>query len=112
MYSEQINKVLDEMTTRGDECGVKIGEILKELHPEATIFTLYRSAVAIQKKDSLVMIYSSGDPHAMGEQIDLETIKKWEKVYAINGDRWGVTLNKMIEKEFVEMKEPRRRNRK
>jgi len=83
------NKVTRRFLARGFVCGRKIADILRERHPKAQVYPLYRSAVAIEydSENKTVKIYAAGDPHAWGGDITPENVT--EEVYLIVGNRFG-----------------------
>ena len=48
MSNPWTNKVTRRFLARGFVCGRKIADILRERHPKAQVYPLYRSAVAIE----------------------------------------------------------------
>jgi len=91
---KQLDELVQAMVSMGNECGERIAEILKKQHPNATVYPLYRSAVAIEydEQERELIFYLAGDPHAWGNDITEETVKKITTVRVMVGDRFGPEL--------------------
>jgi len=83
--------IVRAMVLIGNECGERIAEILKKKHPDATVYPLYRSAVAIEydERERKLIFYLAGDPHAWGNDITEETVDEITTVQVLIGDRYG-----------------------
>ena len=100
---KKVEKFIEEHHEHGLECGVKIAHIAKELHPDAiAVIPLYRSCIVIkqsnqERDDGVCTIHSYADPHWLGGEIDIDTLKldKFHVEYYIQGDRQGpIIINK------------------
>lgn len=97
---EKLAETMKIMHEHGMECGLKIAEVVKEMHPDAiSIIPLYRSCIVItqdnrQKEQGDCTVHCYGDPHWMGGEIDIESLKRDEfhRLFYINGDRQGPLL--------------------
>ena len=74
----------------GLNCGKQIAEILKKKFPEATVYALYRSAVAIlyDQEEAEVRLIMAGDPHVMGRDISEKSVEEIIEEYRIVGNRY------------------------
>ena len=86
---EELIKILKEMEKLGFECGEKITEIARKLHPDAlAVVKGYRSALVILPPETdCVTVLMYGDPHAWGKEITEETVKDMVCKVEIRGDR-------------------------
>ena len=107
--NKKVEKFMEQHHEHGLECGEKIAEIAKELHPDAiAVIPLYRSCIVIkqsgqEREDGVCTIHSYADPHWLGGEIDIDTLKKDEFHFEfyVQGDRQGpIIVNKNhIEKD-------------
>lgn len=102
---KKINDILEKMKAHGDECGVDIASYLSKFHPNAQVYSLYRSAIALIKEEDNLWMYCCGDPHCMGEEINEKTIKAWEVKYLVSGQRFGVEFYKETFGKFFQLRE-------
>ena len=87
---EKVKEFMKMFVSHGMGCGEEIAHLLQERHPNALVFPLYRSAVALDKHEKGLVIYCCGDPHCMGGEIDAKTVGEWEREYYLSGQRFGV----------------------
>lgn len=100
--NEKVNEFMKEFHEHGIECGNKIADIAKEMHPDAmAIISLYRSCIVIkqseeEKKNGTCTIHSYADPHWLGEDIDVDTLKSddFHFEFCVRGDRQGPVILK------------------
>lgn len=100
---EKIKEFTKEFHVHGMGCGNKIAEIAKFLHPDALLIVpLYRSCIVVEQSDEDQKegdcdIHSYSDPHWLGGDIDIETLKsdRFHFVYKVRGDRQGPIITKM-----------------
>ena len=93
---KEINDIIKFMEDEGKHCGEIAGEFLQRVHPKATVFSMYRSAIAFEKDDkdyNIIHIYAVGDPHSMGKELNASTLKEWTNHMTIEGDRFSPILN-------------------
>lgn len=89
------NAISSELREYGFKCGDEIATIAKEMHPNALIvIPLYRSCIVIEqseeeKKEGSCTMHSYADPHWLGGEIDVDTLKTddFHFEYSIQGDR-------------------------
>lgn len=102
----KVNEFMQDFQTRGLGCGSKIADIAKELHPDAlAIVPLYRSCIVIvqsdeEKKDGVCTLHSYADPHWLGGEIDIDTLKSddFHFEFCVRGDRQGpAIINKKLD---------------
>lgn len=92
----------EKMKEKGLGCGIEIAKLAKEIHPNAiAIIPLYRSCLVIEqskgdKKNGMCTIHSYADPHWLGKDINVETLKSvdFHKRYFVLGMREGVDINR------------------
>lgn len=106
--NKKVEEFMEQHHEHGLECGEKISNIAKELHPDAlTIVPLYRSCIVIkqsdqEREDGVCTIHSYADPHWLGGEIDIDTLKSddFHFEFYVQGDRQGpVIINKSPVKE-------------
>lgn len=93
----KVKEFAQEFHEHGIQCGLKIASLVKEIHPEAVaVVPLYRSCIAIiqgngKYKDGNAVIHAYGDPHWLGGDIDIETLKsdRFHKMFYVHGLREG-----------------------
>lgn len=94
---EKVKEFVGEFREHGMGCGVKIAELAKEMHSGAiAIIPLYRSCIVVEqdigdKKEGDCVIHAYADPHWLGGEIDIESLKSedFHSVYHVQGDRQG-----------------------
>lgn len=94
---ERVNKFMEEFHEHGLGCGNEIAKLAKEIHPDAiAIIPLYRSCIVLEqsdgdKKDGSCILYCYADPHWLGEEIDVENLRKKDfyTKFIIQGHRDG-----------------------
>ena len=99
---EKIKKTLDVMHKHGMGCGNQIAEIARVIHPDALLIVpLYRSCIVVEQsdkeiKDGSCTIHTYADPHWLGREIDIDTLKSedFHFVYNVCGDRQGAVIKK------------------
>ena len=97
------SKFSREFHEHGMDCGSKIAELAKDMHPGAiAIIPLYRSCIVIEqsddeKKEGDCTVHTYADPHWLGGEIEIETLKSEEfhSVYHVQGDRQGPIIAHM-----------------
>ena len=91
MMEENVENFFDKFYQHGLGCGKEIAAILHKKHPDYLVYALYRSAIAIKydPENNHIDVFASGDPHAMGGEVNDESIAAGEIHMAITGDRWG-----------------------
>jgi len=104
---EKDKKVKEFMKTfveHGMGCGDKISAILQKRHPNAKVYPLYRSAVAIEydEKERKIYLFTSDDPHAMGQELTDKTVT--EVTFLISGNRFGPDFYHIIGDRALLMK--------
>lgn len=96
----EIDDLMKSLHIHGIGCGNKIAELVKEIHPNAVaIVPLYRSCIVVEqgdteKRDGIAIIHSYADPHWLGRDIDIETLKS-EDFYTrfiVQGHREGPAI--------------------
>jgi len=101
--NKKVEKFIEEHHEHGLDCGVKIAQIAKELHPDAlAIVPLYRSCIVIkqsnqERDDGVCSIHTYADPHWLGGEIDIDTLKSddFHFEFYVQGDRQGpIIVNK------------------
>lgn len=100
--NEKVNEFVKEFHNHGLGCGDKIANIAKEIHPNALVVVpLYRSCIVIEqseeeKKDGVCTLHSYADPHYLGGDIDLESLKseRFHYEFCVQGDRQGPVILK------------------
>jgi hypothetical protein len=93
---EVLEELLETLATMGKNCGELVAEYLMHTYPKASVIPMYRSAIAFEhdsKDYNKIHLYACGDPHCMGQTLDVETLKKWTNHMIIEGDRFGPILN-------------------
>ncbi len=102
---ERVAKFAQEFHEHGLGCGNEIANVVKEIHPDALIIVpLYRSCITIEqseeeKKNGVCTLHAYADPHWLGGEIDIDTLKKddFHFEFTIQGDRQApMILNKKI----------------
>lgn len=102
---EKVQEFMKKFEEQGMSCGEKIGQVLKFKYPKSQIFTLYRSAIAIERKnDDCVVLYTAGDPHVWGHEITLENLTVTE--HWITGDRFGPNIYQRLINTMTRMIAP------
>ena len=94
---EKVNEFVQKFHEHGIGCGQEISELVREMHPNAiAIVPLYRSCVAIEqsdedKKEGIATIHAYADPHWMGRDITIDTLKSddFHGKFIIQGKREG-----------------------
>ena len=86
-FTKEQKEFFKKFHQHGLECGEIIEEILKKRHPKATVYPLYRTAIAIEREGEQVHLYTAGDPHVWGLEITDKNLR--EDHYLITGDRFG-----------------------
>lgn len=82
MTNDKDCQVLEEMHKIGIDCGREIARLAKVIHPDYMIaIPLYRSCIVImqseeEKDKGICTVHSYADPHWLGEEVDIETLKK------------------------------------
>lgn len=107
---ENVDEFMGEFHEHGLECGEKIANIAKELHHNALVIVpLYRSCIVIEqsdkeKADGACTMHSYADPHWLGRDIDIETLKSSEFHFEllIKGDRQGAIIQEDEDKIIIE----------
>lgn len=92
---EKVEEFTKEFHEHGMGCGIKIAELAREMHSGAiAILPLYRSCIVVEqndgdKKEGDCTVHTYADPHWLGGEIDIETLKSEEfhSVYHVQGDR-------------------------
>lgn len=110
---KKVNEFMKDFRTHGLGCGSKIAEIAKEIHPDAlAIVPLYRSCIVIkqsdeEKKDGMCAIHSYADPHWLGGEISVETLKSddFHFEFVVQGDRQGPSILKKHCPEDVDVED-------
>lgn len=100
--NDNVKEFMKDFRSRGLGCGAKIADVAKEIHPNAlAIVPLYRSCIVIEqskeeKKDGVCTLHSYADPHWLGGEIDVDTLKSddFHFEFCIQGDRQGPTILK------------------
>ena len=96
-------EILNKFVQRGLVCGEDIAKILQKAHPGYTVYALYRSAIAIKYGDNGIDVFVSGDPHAMGGDVNDESIAASEIHMIIVGDRWGPQFFEKRREKWVQL---------
>jgi hypothetical protein len=107
---EKVNDFVQNFLDHGLGCGSKIADIAKEMHPDALIVVpLYRSCIVIdqsdeEKKEGVCTLHTYADPHWLGGEIDLDTLKSddFHFEFCIRGDRQGPAIVNKKHGENVE----------
>lgn len=110
---EKVEKFMKTFREHGLGCGVKIADTVKEIHPDAlAIVPLYRSCIVVvqseeEKKDGVCTLHSYADPHWMGADIDVATLKldDFHFEFIVQGDRQGPAILKKHCPENVEVED-------
>ncbi len=100
---EKIKEFTEEFHKHGIGCGQKIVEVAAFLHPDALLIVpLYRSCIVVEqngqdKKDGSCKIHGYADPHWLGREINIDTLKSedFHFCYEVHGDREGPAIVKM-----------------
>lgn len=105
---EKVEEFTKKFVAHGLSCGEQIGAILKKRHPKAQIFSLYRSAIAIEfdEQERIIKIFGAGDPHAWGKDLITKNID--EEEFFIIGNRFGPFIHKIVFGKAVTMSPNRR----
>lgn len=104
----RVEQFAKEFHEHGIQCGLKIANLVKEIHPRAiAVVPLYRSCIVVvqgdeEHKDGAAVIHAYGDPHWLGGEIDIETLKsdRFHKVFYVQGLREGPEIIPVNEEEF------------
>lgn len=96
----KLTEFAKEHHERGLQCGLKIANIAKEIHPQAVVvIPLYRSCIVVEQKDKeykegTAVIHAYADPHWLGGEIDIDTLKsdRFHKVFCVQGLREGPVI--------------------
>lgn len=97
---EKVDEFVREHHEHGLGCGSEIANVAKEIHPDAlAIVPLYRSCIVIEqseeeKKDGVCTLHSYADPHWLGGEIDVNTLKSddFHFEFHVRGDRQGPAI--------------------
>lgn len=97
---EKINECIRSFRDHGLGCGNKIADIAKEIHSHVlAIVPLYRSCMVVEqsdeeKKDGVCTLHSYADPHWLGGEIDIDTLKldDFHHEFSVKGDRQGFVI--------------------
>jgi len=86
---EEICRVLEKLRMAGVRCGEEIAAILKKRHPDAHVYPLYRSAVAVSYdvEKRVVRIFFAGDPTVWGKPFNEENLEEVE--FEVAGGRFA-----------------------
>ena len=100
----KVKEFTEKFVQHGMGCGDKIGEVLQKRHPKAKVFSLYRSAVAIEydEEERIIRLFTAGDPHVWGEDLIDKNVDETE--YIITGNRFGPFIHQIIGDRAVAMK--------
>ena len=109
--NEQIKDFTRGFQKHGMYCGIQIAEIAKTIYPKAVaIIPLYRSCIVIEqidedKEEGNCTIHTYADPHWLGGEIDIETLKSgaFHSVYNVQGDRQGPAIIQTKKTEHDEL---------
>lgn len=109
----EVEKFAEEFHKHGIGCGREIAKIAMLIHPnDATIVPLYRSCIVVEQskeeeEEGIALIHAYADPHWLGEDIDLETLKsdRFHKVFYVHGLREGPEIVPMIPPKDKESEE-------
>jgi hypothetical protein len=101
---DSLDKFMKEFIAFGMGCGERIAAILKKRHPKATVFPLYRSAIAIEydPQEKVLKIFAAGDPHVLGKELVDENLT--EEEYVITGNRFSPLFYKILEGKAFPLK--------
>lgn len=88
----------------GVKCGIKIAEIVKNMHSDIiSVIPLYCSCIVItqneiEKIDGTCIIHTYADPHWLGEEINIENLKRPEfhETFRVYGKIEGPEILKII----------------
>jgi len=85
---KEIREFMQKFVKHGMGCGEQIAKFLQKKHPNAVVYPLYRSAVAIEydEKERSVKFFTAGDPHVFGKDLIEKNIHETE--YLITGNRF------------------------
>ncbi|MHC1600274.1 MAG: hypothetical protein ACXQS5_05595 [Candidatus Methanospirareceae archaeon] len=87
-----LQEIFTKMDLHGRECGEKIAQIARKLHPDAlAIFPSYRSAFVIppQGRGGRIVIFMYGDPHANGAvELTEENVRRMKVTIELSGGRY------------------------
>ena len=108
---EQVKEFAKEFQTHGMHCGVQIAGLAKVIHTEAiAVIPLYRSCIVIEqtsedKEVGCCTMHAYADPHWLGNEIDIETLKSGEfhSMYHVQGDRQGPIIVQTKKTEHNEL---------
>ncbi len=107
MNEEQEKALCEVMLTmhnNGCESGIEIMDLAKQIHksPKCTFIPLYRSClVMIPSDDEYCRMIAYHDPHWMGEERNMQTIRQFKQVYLIRGQRDGPDIIRIWEGGYV-----------
>lgn len=104
----KITEFVQEHHEHGIQCGLKIANLVKEIHPRAiAVIPLYRSCIAVEQgdkeyQDGNAIIHAYADPHWLGGEIDIETLKsdRFHKIFYMQGLREGPGIIPMNNEEL------------
>jgi len=89
---ELLQEIFTKMDMHGRECGEKIAQIARKLHPDAiAVFPSYRSAFVIppQGRGGRIVIFMYGDPHANGAvELSEENVRRMKVTIELGGGRY------------------------
>ena len=108
---EEVKEFVKEFQTHGMHCGIQIAELAKVMHPEAiSVIPLYRSCIVIEQNDENkeqgdCTMHTYADPHWLGEEIDIETLKsdRFRSKYYVQGDRQGPLIMQIKKTEHDQL---------
>ena len=94
---EKIQKFVKDFHGHGLGCGLEISKLAREKHPDAiAIVPLYRSCIVVEqsdedKKEGVATIHAYADPHWMGGDITIETLRSddFHTKFVVQGLRHG-----------------------
>ena len=98
--TKKVDEFMKDFRARGLGCGNKIADVAKEIHPDAlAVVPLYRSCIVIEqseeeKKDGVCTLHTYADPHWLGAEIDVDTLKSdyFHFEFCVHGDRQGPAI--------------------
>lgn len=112
VVQRRVEKFADEFHKHGIGCGQEISKIAMIIHPNAiAIIPLYRSCIVVeqneeQKEEGTAVIHGYADPHWLGGDIDIETLKsdRFHKVFYVHGLRDGpeIALEEQTKKVIID----------
>jgi hypothetical protein len=96
VVDEKVEEFMNKFHIHGMGCGEEIAKVARSMHLGAFIIPLYRSCIVIEqseedKKDGNCTIHCYADPHWLGKDIDIESLKlgDFHSIYKVKGDRQG-----------------------